>query len=110
MLGAGAEDNLEWLAERYPVTLSKSKGTWNLDLGWSEIPEASFVGVPDLGILLAAAREWDETPAGERLDGDDWLRLCAAAAQSGKSTRDLMRQGARELLDRIAGDAANPAP
>lgn len=106
MLGAEDYDNLEWLAGRHAVTVARNpaSGQWSVDLGWCEMPDASFSG-PRLDALIAAARQWDETPAGERLDGDDWLRLCAAAGRQGKPVRDLIRQGARELLGRLDSGA-----
>lgn len=100
MFGAETEDNLIWLAEKTLLTLSRHNGQWSVTLGDYEMPDANFDG-PALEVLLAAARAWSEAPEAERLPGRDWLRLCQAAARVGKSPRQLLQQGASELLDRL---------
>jgi hypothetical protein len=109
MLGAETEDNLAWLAEHFTVQLRRDaeRGAWHLELygpgQYYEEGGTSFDGGPDgdLGALIALARDWAQEPLAADLGGGDWLRLCAAAAKRGVVPRDLIRQGARELLDRI---------
>jgi hypothetical protein len=105
------EDNLERLTDQaYQVAVSRSRGRWRVELygendSW-EMGGTRFDGKAggDLDELLWQAREWTQTPLAKDLGEREWLRLCQAAARQGVSASDLIREGTRELLDRICSD------